>query len=416
MTDSENTGDNMPIMHPNIVASPEEASEGKQKIDWVRRNMPILRQLESEFQVQQPFAGKRVLVCVHLEAKTAYLALVLAAGGATVAVTGSNPDSTKDDVVAALDSLGLHVYARHGATLDEMEGYMSLALDIRPHVVIDDGGDIVELLHGNRSELAETVLGACEETTTGVLRAKSRALANELDFPVMLINDARCKYLFDNVHGTGQSVWDAVMRTTNLVLAGKTIAIAGFGWCGRGCALRAAGLGARVIVCEIDAVKAADAAMNGYRVMPLLDACKEADIVLTVTGVPDTIDGRHFDVMKDGVLIANAGHFRNEINVDALEALALEQSPMRDKVQGYKTPSGKWLYLIGDGNIVNIACADGHPAEIMDTSFALQALSARYLVDFHEKLEADVYPVPEEIDQQVAQMKLAGMQISIDSE
>ncbi len=416
MTDSENTGDNMPIMHPNIVASPEKASEGKQKIDWVRRNMPILRQLESEFQVQQPFAGKRVLVCVHLEAKTAYLALVLAAGGATVAVTGSNPDSTKDDVVAALDSLGLHVYARHGATLDEMEGYMSLALDIRPHVVIDDGGDIVELLHGSRSELAETVLGACEETTTGVLRAKSRALANELDFPVMLINDARCKYLFDNVHGTGQSVWDAVMRTTNLVLAGKTIAIAGFGWCGRGCALRAAGLGARVIVCEIDAVKAADAAMNGYRVMPLLDACKEADIVLTVTGVPDTIDGRHFDVMKDGVLIANAGHFRNEINVDALEALALEQSPMRDKVQGYKTPSGKWLYLIGDGNIVNIACADGHPAEIMDTSFALQALSARYLVDFHEKLEADVYPVPEEIDQQVAQMKLAGMQISIDSE
>ena len=416
MTDSENTGDNMPIMHPNIVASPEEASEGKQKIDWVRRNMPILRQLESEFQVQQPFAGKRVLVCVHLEAKTAYLALVLAAGGATVAVTGSNPDSTKDDVVAALDSLGLHVYARHGATLDEMEGYMSLALDIRPHVVIDDGGDIVELLHGSRSELAKTVLGACEETTTGVLRAKSRALANELDFPVMLINDARCKYLFDNVHGTGQSVWDAVMRTTNLVLAGKTIAIAGFGWCGRGCALRAAGLGARVIVCEIDAVKAADAAMNGYRVMPLLDACKEADIVLTVTGVPDTIDGRHFDAMKDGALIANAGHFRNEINVDALEVLALEQSPMRDKVQGYKTPSGKWLYLIGDGNIVNIACADGHPAEIMDTSFALQALSARYLVDFHEKLEADVYKVPEEIDQQVAQMKLAGMQISIDSE
>ena len=416
MTDSENTGDNMPIMHPNIVASPEEASEGKQKIDWVRRNMPILRQLESEFQVQQPFAGKRVLVCVHLEAKTAYLALVLAAGGATVAVTGSNPDSTKDDVVAALDSLGLHVYARHGATLDEMEGYMSLALDIRPHVVIDDGGDIVELLHDSRSELAKTVLGACEETTTGVLRAKSRALANELDFPVMLINDARCKYLFDNVHGTGQSVWDAVMRTTNLVLAGKTIAIAGFGWCGRGCALRAAGLGARVIVCEIDAVKAADAAMNGYRVMPLLDACKEADIVLTVTGVPDTIDGRHFDAMKDGALIANAGHFRNEINVDALEALALEQSPMRDKVQGYKTPSGKWLYLIGDGNIVNIACADGHPAEIMDTSFALQALSARYLVDFHEKLEADVYKVPEEIDQQVAQMKLAGMQISIDSE
>ena len=390
------------------------ATDGQQKIDWVRRNMPILRQLETEFRQQQPFAGKRVLVCVHLEAKTAYLALVLAAGGATVAVTGSNPGSTKDDVVAALDMLGLHVYARHGATLDEMEGYMSMALDIRPHVVIDDGGDIVELLHGSRSELSAGVIGACEETTTGVLRARARAQVNELAFPVMLINDARCKYLFDNVHGTGQSVWDALMRTTNLVLAGKTIVIVGFGWCGRGCALRAAGLGAKVIVCEVDAVKAADAAMNGYQVMPLLEASRNADIVLTVTGVRSTLDHLHFSVMKDGVLIANAGHFRNEINVDALQALAVEDAPMRDGVHGYKTPSGAWLYLIGDGNIVNIACADGHPAEIMDTSFALQALSARYLVEHQEKLLPGVYPVPDDIDQQVARMKLASMQINID--
>ena len=401
-------------MHPNIVSSPELAADGQQKIDWVRRNMPILRQLESEFRKQQPFAGKRVLVCVHLEAKTAYLSLVLAAGGATVAVTGSNPGSTKDDVVAALDALGLHVYARHGATLDEMEGYMSMALDIRPHVVIDDGGDIVELLHGRRSELSAGVLGACEETTTGVLRASARAQVNELAFPVMLINDARCKYLFDNVHGTGQSVWDALMRTTNLVLAGKTIVIVGFGWCGRGCALRAAGLGAKVIVCEVDAVKAADAAMNGYQVMPLLEACRKADIVLTVTGVSSTLDHEHFSVMKDGVLIANAGHFRSEINVDALQVLAVEQAPMRDRVHGYKTPSGAWLYLIGDGNIVNIACADGHPAEIMDTSFALQALSARYLVESQEDLLPGVYHVPDDIDQQVAQMKLASMQINID--
>lgn len=414
MTELKTSSHDKITMQANIVASPEKAQLGKQKIDWVRRNMPILRQLETEFQEQQPFAGKRLLVCVHLEAKTAYLALVLAAGGASVAVTGSNPGSTKDDVVAALDALGLHVYAKHGATLDEMEDHMSLALDIRPHVVIDDGGDIVELLHGSRSELSETVLGACEETTTGVLRAQNLARANQLDFPVMLINEARCKYLFDNVHGTGQSVWDAIMRTTNLVLAGKTIAIVGFGWCGRGCALRAAGLGAKVIICEIDAVKAADAAMNGYQVMPLLEACGMADIVLTVTGVRDTIDGRHFEAMKDGALIANAGHFRNEINVDALQALAVEHAPMRDKIHGYKTPSGTWLYLIGDGNIVNIACADGHPAEIMDTSFALQALSARYLVDFHEKLEADVYHVPQEIDQQVARMKLASMQINID--
>ena len=403
-------------MHPNIVSSTEMAAEGQQKIDWVRRNMPILRQLETEFRQQQPFAGKRVLVCVHLEAKTAYLALVLAAGGASVAVTGSNPGSTKDDVVAALDRLGLHVYARHGATLDEMEGYMSMALDIRPHVVIDDGGDIVELLHGSRGELSAGVLGVCEETTTGVLRARARAQLNELDFPVMLINEARCKYLFDNVHGTGQSVWDALMRTTNLVLAGKTIVIVGFGWCGRGCALRAAGLGAKVIICEVDAVKAADAAMNGYQVMPLLEACGNADIVLTVTGVSSTLDHVHFSVMKDGVLIANAGHFRSEINVDALQALAVEQAPMRDRVHGYKTPSGAWLYLIGDGNIVNIACADGHPAEIMDTSFALQALSARYLVESQEKLLPGVYPVPDDIDQQVARMKLASMQINIDAQ
>ena len=401
-------------MHPNIVASPEKAAQGKQKINWVRRNMPILRQLESEFRQQQPFAGKRVLVCVHLEAKTAYLALVMAAGGATVAVTGSNPDSTKDDVVAALDALGLHVYARHGASLDEMHEYMNLALDIRPNVVIDDGGDIVELLHETRSKLSAEVIGACEETTTGVLRAKARAQANELEFPVMLINEARCKYLFDNVHGTGQSVWDAVMRTTNLVLAGKTIAIVGFGWCGRGCALRASGLGARVIICEVDAVKAADAAMNAYQVMPLLEACSKADIVLTVTGIPDTLNRVHFEAMKDGVLIANAGHFRNEIDVDTLQDLAVEDAVMRENVHAYKTPAGAWLYLIGDGNIVNIACADGHPAEIMDTSFALQALNARYLVEHHENLVPGVYEVPDEIDQQVAQMKLNSMQISID--
>ena len=394
-------------MQANIVASPETASAGRQKIEWVRRNMPILRQLEAEFTEQQPFAEQRVVVSVHLEAKTAYLALVMAAGGAEVAVTGSNPDSTKDDVVAALNEMGLHVYARHGASLAEMRAYMSQALDIRPTIVIDDGGDIVELLHDERKALCADVLGVCEETTTGVLRASARANAGQLSFPVMLINQARCKYLFDNVHGTGQSVWDAVMRSTNLVLAGKTVVIVGFGWCGRGCALRAAGLGAKVIVCEVDAVKAADAAMSGYQVMPLLGACTAADIVLTVTG-------EHFEAMKDGVLIANAGHFRNEVDVEALQTLAVADAPMRENVHGYETADGSWLYLIGDGNIVNIACADGHPAEIMDTSFALQALSARYLVEHHRELSAGVFEVPETIDQQVAAMKLAGMGIAID--
>jgi len=402
-------------MRPNIVASPEKAIAGQQKIDWVRRNMPILRQLESEFRQTQPFAGKRVLVCVHLEAKTAYLAWVMAAGGAQVAVTGSNPGSTKDDIVAALDAKGLHVYARHGASLDEMQQHMGFALEIRPHLVIDDGGDIVELLHGSQRNFCTDVIGACEETTTGVKRARERAEAGKLDFPVMLINEARCKYLFDNVHGTGQSVWDAVMRTSNLVLAGKTITIVGFGWCGRGCALRADGLGAKVIICEVDAVKAADAAMTGYQVMPLLEACKRSDIVLTVTGMRDTLTSVHFEVMKDGVLIANAGHFRNEIDVDALQELAVEQAPMRENIHAYQMPGGQWLNLIGDGNIVNIACADGHPAEIMDTSFALQALSACYLVEHHSELSPGVYQVPDDIDQQVARMKLASMQISIDT-
>lgn len=402
-------------MRPNIVASPEKAAQGRKKIEWVRRNMPILRRLEAGFTDQKPFAGQKVVVSVHLEAKTAYLALVMAAGGAEVAVTGSNPDSTKDDVVAALDELGLHVYAKHGASLAEMRGYMSQALDIRPTIVIDDGGDIVELLHDERKELCANVLGVCEETTTGVLRARARAQAGQLNFPVMLINQARCKYLFDNVHGTGQSVWDAIMRSTNLVLAGKTVVIVGFGWCGRGCALRAAGLGAKVIVCEVDPVKAADAAMTGYQVMPLLDACPVADVVLTVTGVRQTLMRQHFEAMKNGVLIANAGHFRNEIDVEALQGLATEDALMRENVHGYKTGGDRWLYLIGDGNIVNIACADGHPAEIMDTSFALQALSALYLVEHHQKLPAGVFEVPESIDQQVASMKLAGMGISIDS-
>lgn len=402
-------------MRANIVASPEKAAQGRQKIEWVRRNMPILSALEVEFTEQQPFAGQKVVVSVHLEAKTAYLALLMAAGGAQVAVTGSNPDSTKDDVVAALDELGLHVYARHGASLAEMRTYMSQALDIQPTIVIDDGGDIVELLHDERKELCADVLGVCEETTTGVLRARARAQAGQLNFPVMLINQARCKYLFDNVHGTGQSVWDAIMRSTNLVLAGKTVVIIGFGWCGRGCALRAAGLGAKVIICEVDAVKAADAAMTGYQVMPLLQACPIADVVLTVTGIRQTIMREHFEVLKNGALIANAGHFRNEIDVDALQGLATEDSPMRENVHGYKTIDGRWLYLIGDGNIVNIACADGHPAEIMDTSFALQALSARYLVEHHQELSAGVFDVPESIDQQVAAMKLAGMGISIDA-
>jgi adenosylhomocysteinase len=402
-------------MQPNILAAPELAAEGQRKIDWVRRNMPILRRLEAQFAAERPFEGKRIAVCIHLEAKTAYLALVLRAGGAAVAVTGSNPESTKDDVVAALAAQGLHVYARHGAEPHEMRRFMGLALEIRPHVVIDDGGDLVELLHESHRGHAEAMLGACEETTSGVLRARARAKAGELRFPVVLVNDARCKYLFDNVHGTGQSVWDGVMRATNLVLAGKTVVIVGYGWCGKGCALRAQGLGAHVVICEVDPIKAADALMHGCRVLPLAEACGIADVVLTVTGVRHTLRAEHFGLLKDNALLANAGHFWEEIDVAGLAKAAVERRPLRADVEGFRLSDGRWLNLLGGGNIVNISCADGHPAEIMDMSFALQALAARDVVEQRGALRAGCYPVPAAIDEQVARLKLAAAGVAIDA-
>lgn len=402
-------------MQQNVLAAPELAAEGRRKIDWVRRNMPILRQLEERFAADRPFAGKRIAVSIHLEAKTAYLALVLRAGGATVAVTGSNPESTKDDVVAALAAEGLNVYARHGAAPDEMRRHMGLGLEIDPHVVIDDGGELVELLHESHRAHGKEMLGACEETTSGVLRARARGKAGQLRFPVVLVNDARCKYLFDNVHGTGQSVWDAVMRTTNLVLAGKTVAIVGYGWCGQGCALRAQGLGAHVVVSEVDPIKAADALMHGCRVLPLNEACRIADVVLTVTGVRHTLRREHFALLKSNVLLANAGHFWEEIDVGALAEAAVERKALRANVEGFRLRDGRWLNLLGGGNIVNIACGDGHPAEIMDMSFALQALAARYVVEQAGTLAPGCYPVPASIDEQVARLKLAAAGVAIDT-
>ncbi len=402
-------------MQQNIVAAPALAAEGQRKIEWVRRNMPILRQLETLFLSEQPFAGKRIAVCIHLEAKTAYLALVLRAGGAAVSVTGSNPESTKDDVVAALAAEGLHVYARHGAEPDEMRRYMGISLEIAPHVVIDDGGDLVELLHESHRAYGAEMLGACEETTSGVLRARARAQAKQLRFPVVLVNDARCKYLFDNVHGTGQSVWEGVMRSTNLVLAGKTVVIVGYGWCGKGCALRAQGLGAHVVVCEVDPIKAADALMHGCRVLPLAEACKAADVVLTVTGVRHTLRAEHFALLKGNVLLANAGHFWEEIDVAALAKVAVERKELRANVEGFRLADGRWVNLLGGGNIVNISCADGHPAEIMDMSFALQALAARHVVRSAGSLAAGCHPVPGEIDEQVARLKLTAAGVAIDT-
>ncbi|HXS81058.1 MAG TPA: adenosylhomocysteinase [Gammaproteobacteria bacterium] len=402
-------------MQQNIVAAPALAAEGQRKVEWVRRNMPILRRLEAQFAAERPFAGKRIAISIHLEAKTAYLALVLRAGGAAVSVAGSNPESTKDDVVAALAAAGLHVYARHGAAPDEMRLYMGFALEIGPHVVIDDGGDLVELLHESHRKFGKDMLGACEETTSGVMRARARAKARQLEFPVVLVNDARCKYLFDNVHGTGQSVWEGVMRSTNLVLAGKTIVIVGYGWCGKGCALRAQGLGAHVVVCEVDPVKAADALMHGCKVMPLAEACRVADVVLTVTGVRHTLRAEHFPLLKSNVLLANAGHFWEEIDVAALANLAVERKQLRANVEGFRLADDRWLNLLGGGNIVNIACGDGHPAEIMDMSFALQALAARHVVERAGSLAADCHSVPAAIDDQVARLKLAAAGVAIDT-
>jgi len=348
-------------------------------------------------------------------AKTAYLAKIFAAGGADVSVTGSNSQSTKDDIAAALASDGLHVYAKHGVSDKELNENMNHALDIQPNIIIDDGGDIVEILHEKRYELLKNVFGACEETTTGVARAKERANNGTLKFPIMLINEAECKYIFDNYHGTGQSVWDGIMRTTNLVIAGKTVVIVGFGWCGKGIADRAKGLGANVIVCEIDPIKAIDASMHGCRVMPLADASALGDIFITVTGKKNVLGKNHFPLMKNGVILANAGHFNTEINLPALESMAIENKCLRENIVGYKLENGHWLNVLGGGNLVNIACGDGHPAEIMDTSFALQALSAEYLSKNFTKLKTDVYTIPKEIDQEVAHLRLTGMGVQIDN-
>ena len=342
--------------------------------------MPILRGLEERYAAEQPFAGLRAAVSVHLEAKTAYLALVLAAGGAQVAVTGSNPLSTKDDVVAALAERGLHVYAVHGADRAAFEHHQQTALSVKPHIVIDDGGDLVHHLHEGAAAHAADVIGACEETTAGVLRNRARAAAGRLRFPVIAVNDAYMKHLFDNRYGTGQSTLDAMMRTTNLLVTGTTVVVAGYGWCGRGIAMRAAGMGARVIVCEVDEIKALEAVMDGYEVLPMAEAAPRGNWFITTTGVKDVITMDHIETMPDGAILANAGHFYDEIDLDTLAARATESTEVRENLTGYRLSNGSWVNVIADGKIVNISAADGHPAEIMDTSFAVQALSAEYLV------------------------------------
>ena len=390
------------------------AESGKQKIQWVRKNMPLLRSLEDEFSKTKPFDGVRVTVSVHLEAKTAYLSKVLAIGGAEVSVTGSNPLSTQDDVAAALAKDGLKVYAWYNATEEEYKEHLELALGYKPNIIIDDGGDLVNLLHTKKQDLLPHVMGGSEETTTGILRLKAMESEGVLKFPMVAVNNAYCKYLFDNRYGTGQSVWDGINRTTNLIVAGKDVVVVGYGWCGKGIAMRAKGLGASVIVCEIDPIKATEAVMDGFKVMTMDKASSIGDIFITATGCKRVIHGEHYKKMKDGAILCNAGHFDVEVCVPELEEMACEKKEQRKNIMGYKMEDGRWINLLAEGRLVNLAAGDGHPAEIMDMSFALQALSAKYVLENYEKLGNKVIDVPEEIDKRVALMKLKSWGIEID--
>ena len=397
-----------------VVRDLNLADSGRLKIDWVQAHMPVLNAIRQEFERHQPFAGVRLALSIHLEAKTAYLAEVLRAGGAEVAITGSNPLSTQDDVAAALAKEGIKVYAWYNATDAEYMEHLRLTLATGPQIVIDDGGDLVHLLHTEMVEQSAKVMGGCEETTTGVLRLRALERAGKLMFPMLAVNDALCKFLFDNRYGTGESAWSGIMRTTNLLVAGKTVVVMGYGWCGKGVAMRARGLGARVVICEVDPVKAIEAHMDGYQVANSLEAAALGDVFVTVTGCKDILRYEHFQKMKDGALLANAGHFDVEINIPDLAQAAVSRRTVRQNIEAFTLLDGRRIYLLAGGRLVNLAAGDGHPAEIMDMSFALQALSARYLLEQAGSLDKRVYPVPPELDRRVASLKLQSLGINID--
>ena len=397
------------------IRDPALWESGKSKIDWVRQNMCLLRSVEEQFISEQPFKGLRVALSIHLEAKTAYLCKVLAAGGAEMFITGSNPLSTQDDVAAGLVHDGLNVYAWHGATPEEYHRHIAAVIEAAPNIIIDDGGDLVNMIHNEYPQLLDNVIGGCEETTTGIIRLINMDREGKLRFPMMLVNNARCKYLFDNRYGTGQSVWDGINRTTNLIVAGKNVVVAGYGWCGKGVAMRAKGLGASVIITEIDPIKAMEAVMDGFKVMKMEEAAKVGDLFITVTGCCDVITEKSFMNMKDGAILCNAGHFDCEVDVAGLKKIAVESKLARNNIDGYKLSNGRWLYVIGEGRLVNLAAGDGHPAEIMDMSFAIQALSAAYLVKNKGRLKSMINTVPEEIDNDVARRKLSFWGLEIDT-
>ena len=382
------------------------AESGNHKISWVKKNCPLLRSLEEDFSKEKPFEGIRIALSIHLEAKTAYLCKVLAAGGAEMYITGSNPLSTQDDVAAALAAEGMNVFAWYNSSPEEYDHHISCVLEADPQIIIDDGGDLVHMMHRKYPEKIANVIGGCEETTTGVIRLKAMDAAGELQFPMVLVNNADCKHLFDNRYGTGQSVWDGINRTTNLIVAGKMVVVAGYGWCGKGVAMRAKALGARVIITEIDPIKAIEAVMDGYDVMPMHEAAKLGDFFITVTGCNKVISEKDFRVMKDGAILCNAGHFDCEVDMARLREIASDISEERHNIMGYTIEEGRRIYVLAEGRLVNLAAGDGHPAEIMDMSFAIQALSAKYLVQHAKELTTKLIDVPREVDQEVAVRKL----------
>ncbi len=391
------------------------AAEGHRKIQWVKEHMPLLAGLEEEFLKTKPFEGVRITLSIHMEAKTAYLCKVLVAGGADLRATGSNVLSTKDDVAAALADSGIPIFAYYNATEEEYHNHLIKALEHKPNIIIDDGGDLISILHNEREDLATEAWGGCEETTTGILRLRAMDKAELLKFPMLAVNDADCKHLFDNRYGTGQSVWDALMRTTNIIIAGSTAVVGGYGWCSKGIAMRAAALGAKVIVTEIDPVKAIEAKMDGFEVMKMEDAAPFGDFFVTATGCANTISVEHMKKMKDNAICCNAGHFDVEVDINGLRKIAIKEEEVRNNITRFTLENGRGVNIIAQGRLVNIAAGDGHPAEIMDLSFAVQALSALHILKNKGKLPNKLIDVSEEIDQLIAKRKLDSWGVSIDT-
>ena len=401
-------------MKDSIIKDINLAEDGKKRIEWVRGRMPVLDMIRSRYEREKPLENVNVMACLHVTVETANLILTLRAGGAEVALTAANPLSTQDDIAAALASFGVRTYAYRGESDSEYYEYLKYALEIEPTVVLDDGADAITALHTMGEKTRKNVKGTCEETTTGVIRHQARAKENKLGFPVIAVNNAETKMMFDNRYGTGQSTLHGIMNATNILLAGRVLVVGGYGWCGRGVALRAKGLGSNVIVVEANPRKALEAVMDGYRVMPMREASKIGDVFVTATGDISVIRGEHFALMKDGVILANTGHFNVELNVNDLEEMAVAKKEIKENVVEYKMKDGRKLYLLSEGRLVNLASAYGHPPEVMDMSFANQALCTRYIVENHDKLQNEVYPVPKAIDEEIARLKLKSMNVEVE--